>query len=163
MFELNIRSQIELSYLPLILGCLNSSDLRKTLVWLIDWLCWGLKTHQPLWVILCHLPEKGRREIEETVEEMKERDRGEGKINEREETEEIKTFILYPDLLQGQQALSKCISQYQLDAPVTYDTWHHLTTQPTPKDTCQSLAKVCAQSIVNHLEDWACPRNVQVG
>ena len=34
-------------------------------------------TRQPLWVILCRLPEKGRREIEEIVEEMKERDRGE--------------------------------------------------------------------------------------
>ena len=34
-------------------------------------------THQPLWVILCHLPENGRKEIEEIVEEMKERDREE--------------------------------------------------------------------------------------
>ena len=34
-------------------------------------------THQPLWVIFCHLPEKGRKEIEEIVEEMKERDREE--------------------------------------------------------------------------------------
>ena len=34
-------------------------------------------THQPLWVILCRLPEKGRNEIEEIVEEMKERDREE--------------------------------------------------------------------------------------
>ena len=33
--------------------------------------------HQPLWVILCHLPEKGRKEIEEVAEEMKERDREE--------------------------------------------------------------------------------------
>ena len=41
----------------------------------------------PLWVILCRLPEKGRREIEEIVEEMKERDRGERKMNESEETE----------------------------------------------------------------------------
>ena len=31
-------------------------------------------TGQPLWFILCHLPEKGRKEIEEIVEEMKERD-----------------------------------------------------------------------------------------
>ena len=83
----------------------------------------GLTTCQPLWVILCHLPEKGRREIEEIiieemkerdrgerkmnereeteVEEMKERDRGERKMNEREETEEIITFPLYPYLLQG--------------------------------------------------------------
>ena len=28
-------------------------------------------------VILCHLPERGRKEIEETVEEMKEKDREE--------------------------------------------------------------------------------------
>ena len=38
-------------------------------------LCWGLTTRQPLWVILCHLPEKGRNEIEDIVEEMKKRDR----------------------------------------------------------------------------------------
>ena len=65
-------------------------------------------TRQPLWVILCHLPEKGRREIAEIVEEMKERDRGERKMNESEGTEEIKTFPLYPYLLQGQQALPNC-------------------------------------------------------
>ena len=54
-----------------------------------NWLCWGLTTCQPLWVILCHLPEKGRREIEEIVEEMKERD-GEKEENEwSEDTEEI--------------------------------------------------------------------------
>ena len=38
-----------------------------------DWLCWDLKTCQPLWVILCCLPKKGRKEIEEIVEEMKEK------------------------------------------------------------------------------------------
>ena len=66
-------------------------------------LCWGLTTRQPLRVILCRLPEKGRKEIEERVEEMKERDReerGTGR-NESEETEEIKTFPLYPYPLQG--------------------------------------------------------------
>ena len=42
-----------------------------------DWLCWGLTTRQSLRVILCRLPEKGRKEIEERVEEMKERDREE--------------------------------------------------------------------------------------
>ena len=36
--------------------------------------CWGLTTRQPLRVILCHLPEKGRKETEERIE-MKERDR----------------------------------------------------------------------------------------
>ena len=110
-------------------------------------MCWGLTTRQPLWVILCRLPEKGRKEIEEIVEEMKERDReerrtilivlglndtstlvghfvssprerekrdrresrgdereGQGRKrnrNESEETEEIKTFPLYPYPLQG--------------------------------------------------------------
>ena len=42
-----------------------------------DWLCWGLMTSQPLWVILCCLPEKERKEIEEIAEEMKERNRKE--------------------------------------------------------------------------------------
>ena len=41
------------------------------------WLCWGLTTRQPLWVILCRLPEKGRKETEEIVEEIKERNREE--------------------------------------------------------------------------------------
>ena len=40
-------------------------------------LCLGLMTHQPLWVILCHLTEKGRNETEEIVEEMKKKDRDE--------------------------------------------------------------------------------------
>ena len=44
----------------------------------IDRLCWDLTTRLPLWVILCRLPEKGRREIEEIAEEKKERDMGEG-------------------------------------------------------------------------------------
>ena len=49
--------------------------VRKSLEFL--WLCWGLTTRQPMRVILCRLPEKGRKEIEERVEEMKERDREE--------------------------------------------------------------------------------------
>ena len=43
----------------------------------VNWLCWGLTTRQPLRVILCRLPEKGRKEIEERVEEIKEMDREE--------------------------------------------------------------------------------------
>ena len=70
-------------------------------------LCWGLTTRQPLWVILCCLQEKGRRKIEEIEEEIKEMDRGERKMNDSEETVEIKTFPLYPYLLQEQQALPK--------------------------------------------------------
>ena len=46
---------------------------------------WGLMTHQTLWVILCSLPEKGRRELEEIVDKMKERARGERKINDSKE------------------------------------------------------------------------------
>ena len=40
----------------------------------LDWLCWGLTTHQSMWVILYCLPEKGRKETEEIVEEVKEKD-----------------------------------------------------------------------------------------
>ena len=36
----------------------------------------GFNECQPLWVILCHLSEKGRKEIE-IVEKMKDRDREE--------------------------------------------------------------------------------------
>ena len=68
----------------------------------------GLTTCQPLWVILCHLPEKGRRETEEIVEVMKERDGRKKEMNESEEPEEIKTFHLYPYLLQEKQALPNC-------------------------------------------------------
>ena len=65
----------------------------------IDWLCWGLTTRQPLWVMLSRLSENGRKEI---VEKKKERDKQGRKRNrnENEETEEIKTFPLYPYLLQ---------------------------------------------------------------
>ena len=47
---------------------------KSKFYWLIEL---GLTTRQPLWVILCRLPEKGRKKIEEIVEEMKERDREE--------------------------------------------------------------------------------------
>ena len=58
----------------------------------IKWLWLGLMTSQPLWVILCCLPEKGRKEIEEIAEEMKERDMGKKrKMKDCGETEEIRT------------------------------------------------------------------------
>ena len=41
-------------------------------------LCWGLTTCQPLWVILCRLPEKGRKEIEEEMKERNREERGTG-------------------------------------------------------------------------------------
>ena len=67
---------------------------------------------------LCHLPEKGRRVIEEIVEEMKERDRGEKQMNESEETEEIKTS---PSTRTCSKDRRPCptVSQYQLNALVT--------------------------------------------
>ena len=46
----------------------------------------GFNDTSTLWIILCHLPEKKRRETE-TVEEMKERNR-----EESEETEETSKF-----------------------------------------------------------------------
>ena len=62
--------------------------------------------------------EKGRRMIEEIVEVMKKRDRGERKMNDSEETEEIKTF---PSTLTCCKDSRPCpvVSQYQLDTPVT--------------------------------------------
>ena len=70
----------------------------------------GFMTHQPLWVILCRLPEKGRKQIEEIVEEIK---WGTGKKEEQEikwRTRTNKSTPLYPYLLQGQQALPNCKS-----------------------------------------------------
>ena len=55
---------------------------------------------QPLWVVLCGLPEKGRKVIEEIVEEMKGRDR-----------EERETGIK----VMKQKQLEMC--QYDTDAP----------------------------------------------
>ena len=45
--------------------------------------------------------EREKTDRKEIVEGMKERDIGEKKMNDSEETEEIKTFPLYPYLLQG--------------------------------------------------------------
>ena len=50
-------------------------------------------TRQPLWVILCRLPEKRRKEIEEIVEEMKEmngEERGIGmKVKKQKKSEHL--------------------------------------------------------------------------
>ena len=78
----------------------------------------GLATAQRFWVILCRIPEKGRREIEEVFEEMKDRIRGERKMNGSEETEEIKTFPLSLTCCKNSRPCPT-VSQYQLDAPVT--------------------------------------------
>ena len=67
---------------------------------------------KPLWVIFCHLPEKGTKEKEKIAGKMKERDR-----EEREETEEIKTFL---STLTCYKDSKPChtVSQYQLDTLV---------------------------------------------
>ena len=83
-----------------------------------NWLCWGLTTRQPLWVILCRLPEKGRKVIEEIVEEIKERDREERNRNESGETEENKNIPHLP-LPATSSRPGPTVSLYQLDAPVT--------------------------------------------
>ena len=46
--------------------------------------CWGLMTCKSLWVILCCLPEKGRKEIEEGMKERDREERGTGmKVNKK--------------------------------------------------------------------------------
>ena len=73
--------------------------------------------------------------------EREKRDRGDErkgqgrkrKMNESEETEEIKTFTLYPYLLQGEQALSNC-KQISVGLPseTRYTTpLPHPTTNPS--------------------------------
>ena len=98
--------------------------------WYWDWLCWGLMTCQPLWVILCCVPEKGSKEIV-----GKRWKRGTGKKekqvwngrNRRNKNIPPSTFTYYKD-----SRPCPNVSQYQLDAPVTQDTWHLCTTQPPP-------------------------------
>ena len=80
-------------------------------------MCCGLTTCQPLWVILCRLPEKGRKEIEEIVDRYRKgRKRNR---NEREETEGIKAFPFTHTCYDKDSKPSPTLSQYQLDAPVS--------------------------------------------
>ena len=97
---------------------------------LIDCVGVGLKTHQPLWVILCHLPEKGRKEIEEIVEEIRERGREERGIGIKEKKQKKSEHS--PSTLTCYKDSRPCptVNQYQLDALVTLDTQHLRHTQP---------------------------------
>ena len=64
-------------------------------------------------------PRERKREIEEIVEEMKERDRRERKMNESEGTEEIKKHFPCTLTCCKDSRPSPTVSQYQLDAPAT--------------------------------------------
>ena len=97
-------------------------------------------TRQPLWVIFCRLPEKGRKEKEESRGDEREGKGRKRNRNENEKTEEIKTFPpLYPYLLQGLQALPNrkpisvgCPSDLSYTTPL-----HHPTTPICPKKTVE--------------------------
>ena len=92
----------------------------------------GFNDTSTLVVILCRLPEKGRKEIEEIVEEIREkRDRrdsrgdkreGQGRKknrNESKEKEEIKAFHRSTLTCYKDSKLCPTVSQSQLDAPLT--------------------------------------------
>ena len=88
-------------------------------------------THQPVWVILCHLPEKGRRDRRDSRGDERKGKGRKRKMNESEETEDTKTFPLYPYLLQGQQALPDCKpvsvgcpNHARYTTPLPYPTTH---------------------------------------
>ena len=63
---------------------------------IIDWVCWGWITRQPLLAPFVSFPEKGRKEIVGDEREGQGRKRNR---NESEEMEEIKTSPLYSNLL----------------------------------------------------------------
>ena len=101
------------------------------------WLCWGFTTCQPLWVILCSLPEKGRKEIEEIAEEMKKGDREERGTGMKEKKLRNKNIPPLP------LPATRTVSQYQLDARVTQDIRHLCHTRPPPHVThLQVLIKI---------------------
>ena len=86
-----------------------------------------------MWVILCHLPEKGRREAEQDSRDGREGQARKRNKTESEETEEIiKYSSSIPACCKGSRPCPT-VSQYQLDALVTQDTRHFCLTQPPYK------------------------------
>ena len=75
-------------------------------------LCWGLTARQPVWVVLCRLLEKGVREIEEIVGEMKEKNRVERRKRMKEKKQKKK---IPPSTLTVCNNCRLCptVSQYQ--------------------------------------------------
>ena len=95
----------------------------------ISLLVLGFNDTSALWVILCRLPEKGRKEIEEIVEEMKERER-EKRGNERKWRNRRNYNIPTPTLTCCKDSSPyQTVSKYQLDAPVTKATGHFCLTK----------------------------------
>ena len=80
---------------------------------------WGLTARQALWVILFCLPEKGRREIEEIVEEMKEGNRDERGTGMKVKKQKKQLYSLSTFTCCKDGRPCPTVSQYQLDAPVT--------------------------------------------
>ena len=92
-------------------------------LWLI-WLSWGLTTRQHFWVILCCLPEKGRREIGDSRGDKREgqwRKENEWKWRNRR-NKNIPPLPLPYARIAG---LAQTVSKYQLDARwrKTHDTF----------------------------------------
>ena len=77
-------------------------------------------------VILCRLLEKWRKELEETVKEMKERDRDERGTGVKQK----KKIPLYSSCYKDSRPYPT-ESEYQFDAQVTWDTRHLRTIRPT--------------------------------
>ena len=126
------------------------------------WLCRGLTTLQRLWVILCRLPEKGRREIEEIVEMMKEGGGGGGGKGERGKWMKVKKQKKSkhsPSTLTCCKDSRPCpiVSQYQLDAPLTQDTRHLCLTQPPIGRTSRTaLISMCDTLITVYVHCLRC-------
>ena len=100
----------------------------------------GFNDTSTLGVILCH-PEKERREIEEIVDEMKGRDRGEGgKWMKLKKQKKLKHSSSTCTCCNGSRP-SPAVSQYELDTPVMQDTGHLCLTQPSPNFLSKS--RVC--------------------
>ena len=111
---------------------------------------WSLTKYQPSLVILCRLPERERIERGEIVEKMKDRDKEETGTGMK--VKKQKHSPVYPYLLQDSMPCPTA-SQYELDAPVTYDTRHIGHTQRRIKlqdsqlnEIPQYLVRPCVKS-----------------
>ena len=100
--------------LPLYLHINQKSDYDYDMIYLTNVNACGS--------LLCCLPEKGRREIEETLEELKERDRGERGKWMKEKRQKKCNILPSTHTYCKDSRPCPTVSQYHLDAPVTQDT-----------------------------------------